>query len=84
MTDWRPISSLSMVYKITSGTTDGRLKGIFNNIILQSQTRFIKRRFISDCMRLMYDIIHASGKNIPGTLMSIDFGYDDNFINWIK
>ena len=72
--NWRPISLLSVIYKLASGAIAERLKHTLENIISESQTGFIKGRFISDSTRLVYDIMHANEvKNIPGLLLLIDF-----------
>ena len=72
--NWRPISLLSVIYKLASGTIAERLKKTLNYVISDCQTGFIKGRYISKSTRLIYDLIHATeNKNIPGMLMLIDF-----------
>ena len=69
---------LSVIYKLASGTIAERLKHTLENIILESQTGFIKGRFISDSTRLVYDIMHATEvKNIPWHLLK--FNEEINF-----
>ena len=102
--NWRPISLLTVVYKLASGTIAERLKPILNDIISKPQSGFIPGRCIGDCTRLIYDLMfHCEKNKIPGLLMQIDFekafdsvswdflynvlesfGFDHEFINWIK
>ena len=81
--NWRLISLLSVIYKLASGAIAERLKHTFENIISESQTGFIKGRFISDSTRLVYDIMHATEvKNIPGLLLLIDFEKAFDSLSW--
>ena len=102
--NWRPISLLSVVYKIASGTIANRLKQTLDGLISHSQCGFLPGRQISDVTRLIYDLMHyTESKQLPGLLMLVDFekafdsvswkflyktlslfGFDDNFIKWIK
>ena len=58
--NWRPISLLSVIYKLASGTIAERLKKTLNYVISDCQTGFIKGRYISESTRLIYDILHAT------------------------
>ena len=81
--NWRPISLLSVIYKMASGVIAQHLKGTLDGIISKCQTGFIKGRFISDSTRLVYDILHATEvKNIPGLLMLIDFEKAFDSLSW--
>ena len=72
--NWRPISLLSVIYKLASGTIAEWLKKTLNHVISDCQTGFIKGRYISESTRLIYDILHATDeKNISVLLMLIDF-----------
>ena len=102
--NWRPISLLTVVYKLVSSAIAKRLKPLLNDIISEPQSGFISGRSIGDCTRLIYNLMSYTKKhNIPGLLMLIDFekafdsvswnflynvleafGFDENFINWIK
>ena len=57
--NWRPISLLSVIYKLASSTIAERLKKTLPNIISDCQTGFISGRYISDSTRLIYDLLHA-------------------------
>ena len=102
--NWRPISLLSVIYKLASATIAERLKPFLQNIISEHQSGFIPGRCIGDCTRLIYDLMFYTEKhNIPGLLMQIDFekafdsvywkflyialesfGFDNDFIKWIR
>ena len=71
--NWRPIS-LTVVYKMASAVIAERLKPILKNVISTHQSGFISGRSISDCSRLIYDLMFYTRKNkIPELLMQIDF-----------
>ena len=72
--NWRPISLLCVTYKLASGVIASRLKAHLDKTISKTQRGFVSGRQISDCTRLVYDIIEvAENKNIPGLLLLIDF-----------
>ena len=81
--NWRPISLLSVIYKLASGTIAERLKKTLNYVISDRQTGFIKGRYISESTRLIYDLLHAAEKkNMPGMLMLIDFEKAFDSLSW--
>ena len=81
--NWRPISLLSVIYKLVSGAIAERLKTTLSKIISDCQTGFIKDRFISDSTRLIYDLLHAAEKkNVTGLLMLIDFEKAFDSLSW--
>ena len=81
--NWRPLSMLSVLYKLISGTMANRLKKILNFIISKNQSAFIENRFIGDNTRLIYDVIHTTEKrNLPALLMSIDFEKAFDSLSW--
>ena len=81
--NWRPITLLSVVYKIASAAIANRLKPILEKIIPNNQTGFLKGRNISDCTCLVYDIMYyAEKENIPGLLLLVDFEKAFDSISW--
>ena len=60
--NWRPISLLSVLYKMATGVIANRLKGVLLVLISKSQTGFIKGRFIGESTRLVYDIMNYTVK----------------------
>ena len=102
--NWRPISLLSVIYKLASGVIAKRLKDVLDTIISKCQNGFVPGRHISDSTRLIYDIMYKTEVNKQSALlMLIDFekafdslswkflykilemfGFDKNFIKWVK
>ena len=81
--NWRPISLLSIPYKIASLALANRLKTVLDTLISRSQSGFISGRFIGDSTRLIYDIMHyLESNNIQGLLMLIDFEKAFDFVSW--
>ena len=81
--NWRPISLLSVVYKIASSALSARLKTVLPKLISKTQSGFMSNRFIGENTRLIYDIIDfANCNNIPGLLMLIDFQKAFDSVSW--
>ena len=71
--NWRPISLLSVIYKLASSVIADRLKRNLDQIISKSQTGFVPGRHMSDSSRLIYDIMfHAERENKNWLLLLID------------
>ena len=61
------------------------IKPQLNIIISKNQTGLLKGRSISDCTRLIYDLLFKTKKkqqNIPGLLVSIDFEKTFDSTSW--
>ena len=72
--NWRPISLLSVLYKLLSGTIANRTKPFLNKLISETQTGFIPGRYIGESTRLVYDTMqYLEAISKPGLLMLIDF-----------
>ena len=81
--NWRPISLLNTSYKLISACLTNRLRPILCRIISSEQKGFLENRSISDCTRLMYDIIfECQEKEINGLILSIDFEKAFYSISW--
>ena len=81
--NWRPLSMLSVIYKIVSSSLANRLKRHLNYLIDSSQNGFISGRYIGESTRLVYDIMDFTEKaNITGQLMVIDFQKAFDSISW--
>ena len=81
--NWRPISLLSVIYKMNSLAIANRLKRVLKIIISKMQTGFLSGRFIGENARLIYDILHITEeKQIPGLLMLIDFEKAFDSVSW--
>ena len=81
--NWRPISLLSVIYKLASATIANRIKRVLDKIIANTQTGFIPGRYIGESTRLVYDLMHTTEKyNLEGLLMLIDFEKAFDSISW--
>ena len=81
--NWRPISLLSVIYKIASASIANRIKSVLDKIIAKSQTGFISGGYIGESTCLVYDIMHVTEqKHINGLLMLIDFEKAFDSISW--
>ena len=81
--NWRPISLLTVVYKIGSATIANRIKTYLSQLISTTQTGFVSGRFIGENTRLIYDIIQYTEQHeIPGFLVLIDFKKAFDSIFW--
>ena len=81
--NWRPLSMLSVVYKIASASLANRIKPVLDKIISKTQNGFVPGRYIGESTRLVYDIMHCTEKyDISGLLMLIDFEKAFDSISW--
>ena len=81
--NWRPISLLSVLYKVMSAALVNRTKKVLDKLISDSQTGFIKGRYIGESIRLVYDIMnYCDTKYKTGLLMLIDFEKAFDSISW--
>ena len=71
--NWRPISLLNVDYKIATKTIANRVKSVITKIINNSQTGFIKGRYIGENIRLLFEIIDSVEENKPGLIFFSDF-----------
>ena len=81
--NWRPISLLSVLYKLASSAIAARMNTVLSKLISQDQTGFVKGRYIGETTRLIYDIMHYTEvKELDGLLMLIDFEKAFDSISW--
>ena len=81
--NWRPISLLSVVYKIGSAAIANRIKIHLDKLISKSQTGFVSGRFIGENTRLLYDILkYTEDFDISGLLVLVDFEKAFDSISW--
>ena len=72
--NWRPITLLTTLYKIISGTIAERVKRVLPHIIDDDQKGFVDGRYMGEVTRTLYDTIHdAWSHDKKGVLLSIDF-----------
>ena len=82
--NWRPISLLTVVYKLASAAIANRLKSVLPFIISKAQNGFLEGRFIGDTTRLVYDLMqYLEHNNLTGQLMLVDFQKAFDSVSWI-
>ena len=81
--NWRPISLLTVDYKILASTLATRVKTELKNLINDDQTGFVKGRYIGENIRKVLEIIEYSEiEDKPGVLISIDFEKAFDSLEW--
>lgn len=81
--NWRPISLLTVDYKIITSVLAKRMKTVLNRIIGPDQRGFLKDRHMEENTRLVYDIIqYCKDNNKDGLLLLIDFEKAFDSLDW--
>jgi hypothetical protein len=81
--NWRPITLLNVFYKLIAGCISRRIKSTLDFLISDTQTGFMKGRYIGENTRYIYDLMsYTEENNIPGLLMLIDFEKAFDSISW--
>ena len=71
--NYRPISLLTVDYKIFAKTLANRLKNYLGELINSDQSGFLKGRNIGSNIRLIMDVIEYTEINdIPGAILLLD------------
>ena len=79
----RPISLLNVDYKILTKVIAKRIEKVLPTLINPDQTGYVKGRYISENVRLIYDLIHYTDKpNQKGIAIFLDFKKAFDFIEW--
>ena len=72
--NWRPISLLNVDYKIATKAIANRVKKVLPKLIHNSQTGFMKGRYIGENIRQIFEVLeHAEEQEIPGLIFFSDF-----------
>jgi hypothetical protein len=81
---YRPIALINVIFKLVSKASACRLSPVAHRVISQSQTAFIKGRFIQDGPLALHEIIHElKSKNLPAVLLKLDFEKAYDRVNWV-
>ena len=72
--NWRPISLLNIDYKIATKTIANRMKKVLSNLINNSQTGFLKGRYIGENIRTIFEVIeYLNDEDKAGLIFFADF-----------
>lgn len=83
LNNWRPITLLNVFYKLISGCISRRIKTTLDSLISDTQTGFMKGRYIGENTRFIYDLMsHTEVNNLPGLLVLIDFEKAFDSVSW--
>ena len=81
--NWRPITLLTVDYKILSSVLAMRRKSNLSDIMHEDQTGFIKKRQMSENIRKVIEIVdYLELEDLPGLIMTIDFEKAFDKIEW--
>ena len=80
--NWRPISLLSVLYKLLSSAIAERLKTVLDKLVSKCQTGFIKGWYIGESTRLIYNIMNYTEVKNKNGLLLIDFEKAFDSISW--
>ena len=74
LANWRPLTLLSVEYKLIASCIAGRMGNFLPKLIHPDQMGFVKGRFIGESIRLVHDTMQFANSNkIKGLLLLIDF-----------
>jgi hypothetical protein len=80
---FRPIALINVIFKLISKAFAIRLSLVAHRVISQSETAFIKGRFIQDGPLALHKIIHElKTKKLPAVLLKLDFEKAYDRVNW--
>ena len=81
--NWRPVSLLNNDYKIATKAIALRMEKVLPKIIHESQTGYVKGRYIGESIRTISDIISfKKTQNIPGLAVFLDFEKAFDSVEW--
>ena len=81
--NWRPVSLLNNDYKIATKAIALRLEKVLPKIVNESQTGYVKGRYIRESIRTISDIMSfTKTHNIPGLAVFLDFEKEFDSLEW--
>ena len=81
--NWRPLSLLSVDFKLVGKVLANRLYEILPNIIHREQSGFMKNRSLNEnIMNLLTEIEYCTNQNIEALLISFDFCKAFDCVEW--
>ena len=84
MTDFRPISLCSVIYKVISKVLSNRLKLVLPQIISENQSSFLSERLITDNVLIAFELMHYLDHKRDGKdcYMAIKLDISKLMIGW--
>ena len=79
---WRPLTLFNVDNKIYSKVLANRLHSVSNSIIHQSQTGFLRRRQLSENLKILELIDNCIVNQVNGVLISFDFRKAFDTVEW--
>ena len=80
---WRPITLLTVTYKIFAKALQMRLQPMLRDVISPEQTIFLSLRFILDNIGLTQETLHwAKTSNQPSIFLKLDFSKAYDKVSW--
>ena len=81
--NWRPVSLLNNDYKIATKAIALRMEKVLPKIVNESQTGYVKGRYIGESFRTISDIMSfTKTHNIPGLAVFLDFEKAFDSLEW--
>jgi len=83
MKNWRPISLLTVDYKIATRCMAGRLLRVIGSVVAEDQTCGIPGRFIGDSVSLLRDVVtYVTDLGVPTAILSLDQEKAFDRVDW--
>ncbi|CAL9001623.1 unnamed protein product, partial [Prunus brigantina] len=86
VTEYRPISLCSVLYKLISKTLVNRMKGIMQDVISEYQSAFVPSRLITDNIIAAFESIHAiqkrGGSALKKMILKLDMSKAYDRVEW--
>ena len=74
LNNWRPLTLLSVEYKLISGCIAKRLGKVMGKLVGSDQNGFVGGRYIGESIRTVYDTMcYAKNKELTGIILLVDF-----------